>query len=123
MERGVVEPECHGQSERDHEAHEAGHDAGQRQVRPVLHLVPLAQHEHGVEEHHLCRAPDGDTSRIHKPFDFDFTSTAGDEDFTQYNSVVRNVNLKFAEPNVRASQIHQAVAFSQLHNFGLWVWC
>ena len=38
VEGGVVEAEGHGQAQRDHEAHEAGHDAGQGKVRPVLHL-------------------------------------------------------------------------------------
>ena len=38
VEGGVVEAEGHGQAQRDHEAHEAGHDAGQGKIRPVLHL-------------------------------------------------------------------------------------
>ena len=53
VERGVVEPEGHGEPQGDHESHGAGQDAGHRQVGAVLHAVALAQHEHGVEEHDL----------------------------------------------------------------------
>ena len=38
VEGGVVEAEGHGQAQRDHEAHEAGHDASQGKVCSMFNL-------------------------------------------------------------------------------------